>query len=252
VPLEAAGHLEVVTFDCWNTLIFEADWALAHARRVAAVRDAAAEAGRPVAPEQATAAFDQGWAHHQAQWRDGVATGAPEIAAEVVAALGLGDRPHALRHLIDHFQEASHSGRVTALPGARETLEALANAGVRCALVCDTGLTPGRVVRRHLDALGLLAPLAVQVFSDEIGAPKPDPRAFRAALDPFAIAPERALHVGDLRRTDVAGALALGMRSVRIRARHDDVSDLPEADAVVSSHAELRELLSAALRRAAD
>jgi hypothetical protein len=33
------------------------------------------------------------------------------------------------------------------------------------------------------------------------------------------------------------------MRSVRIRATHDDASGLAEADHVVSSHAELRELL---------
>jgi putative hydrolase of the HAD superfamily len=106
------------------------------------------------------------------------------------------------------------------------------------------------VVRRHLDRLGLLAPLAVQVFSDEVGWPKPDPRAFRAALDPFGMSPGRAVHVGDLRRTDVAGARALGMRSVRIRARHDDQSPLPEADAVVASHAELRLLLGATGRDA--
>ena len=49
--------------------------------------------------------------------------------------------------------------------------------------------------------------------------------------------------MGDLRRTDVAGARALGMTSVRIRARHDDVTDLPEADHVVQSHAELLALL---------
>ena len=49
--------------------------------------------------------------------------------------------------------------------------------------------------------------------------------------------------MGDLRRTDVAGARALGMRSVRIRARHDDTSELPDADHVVDSHAELAALL---------
>jgi FMN phosphatase YigB (HAD superfamily) len=46
-----------------------------------------------------------------------------------------------------------------------------------------------------------------------------------------------------LRRTDVAGARNLGMRSVRIRDRHDDEDPFPEADFVVSSHAELRALL---------
>jgi FMN phosphatase YigB (HAD superfamily) len=51
------------------------------------------------------------------------------------------------------------------------------------------------------------------------------------------------VHVGDLRRTDVAGARGVGMASVRIRAAHDDDSALPEGDHVAASHAELREIL---------
>ena len=52
--------------------------------------------------------------------------------------------------------------------------------------------------------------------------------------------------MGDLRRTDVAGARALSMGTVRIRASHDDTSDLPEADAVADSHAHLCEILGLA------
>ena len=149
-------------------------------------------------------------------------------------------RPSACRT----FEDASHSSDVRALDGARETLVALERAGVACALVCDTGLTPGRVVRRHLEREGLLGALTVQVFSDEVGAPKPDERTFAAALDPIGIAPEQALHVGDLRRTDVAGARALGMTSIRIRQLYDDdPSPHPEADHVVDTHADLRTLL---------
>jgi FMN phosphatase YigB (HAD superfamily) len=48
--------------------------------------------------------------------------------------------------------------------------------------------------------------------------------------------------VGDLRRTDVAGARAAGLGSVRIRQHHDDLSEHPDADHVVESHAELRGL----------
>jgi putative hydrolase of the HAD superfamily len=101
-------------------------------------------------------------------------------------------------------------------------------------------------VRAHLEQHGLLRPLAAQVFSDEIGVPKPDPRAFRAALDALGVEPEAALHVGDLRRTDVVGARALGMTAVRIRDRHDDGSALVDADHVVGSHAELRTWLGLA------
>jgi putative hydrolase of the HAD superfamily len=234
---------EAVTFDCWNTLIYESDWDLAHALRVTRLREAAQEAGQPVSPEEATRAFDVAWGRHMELWRAGEATGALEVALWGLEALGLVEPHPALEHLVSTFQEASHSGGVRPLEGARETLEALGQAGIPCALVCDTGLTPGRVVRRHLERLGLLDGLAVQVFSDEVGVPKPDPRTFRRALAAVGVRPQRALHVGDLRRTDVAGARSLAMRSVRIRARHDDDSPLPDADYVVDTHAALRALL---------
>jgi len=110
-------------------------------------------------------------------------------------------------------------------------------------VVCDTGLTPGRVVRRHLERVGLLSLLDVHVFSDEVGVPKPDPRVFRAALAPFGVPPAEAAHVGDLRRTDVAGARGMGMTSVRLCEPHDDEVDLPDADHVVRGLAELVPLL---------
>jgi len=104
-------------------------------------------------------------------------------------------------------------------------------------------LTPGRVVRRHLDRLGLLSELESQAFSDEVGIPKPHRRAFESALAPLRVPPDAAVHVGDLRATDVAGARALGMTTVRIRAAHDDAdANERDADYVVDSHAELSEL----------
>ncbi len=49
------------------------------------------------------------------------------------------------------------------------------------------------------------------------------------------------MHVGDLRRTDIAGASALGMRTARYRALHDDpdIGGGIEADLVLDSHREL-------------
>lgn len=232
-----------VTFDCWNTLLYEADWETAHALRVAELQAAAREAGRDVSRQEAQVAFDAGWERHMRLWREGFATGASEVALWSLAELGLREPHPALEHLVGMFQEASHSSRVLGVEGARDLVEALGRAGTPCALVCDTGLTPGHVVRRHLKSCGLLSGLAIEVFSDEVGVPKPDPRAFRAALEPLGVNPEHAWHVGDLRCTDVAGARALGMTSVRIRARHDDTSELPEADHVVASHAELGRLL---------
>jgi len=234
-----------VTFDCWNTLLRERDWREAHGRRVGGLHHAAHESGVRCSRREAETAFDAAWQRHMDLWEQGVASGARDVAGWALGSLGALTHGAAFEVLVAHFENASHSSVVEPLEGAVATVERLAAMGVPCALICDTGLTPGRVVRQHLARLGLLAGLRAQLFSDEVGVPKPSPRIFRAALDALGVDPSHTIHVGDLRRTDVAGARAAGIASVRIRAVFDDPADLPDADHVVGSHAELRVLLGA-------
>jgi putative hydrolase of the HAD superfamily len=55
--------------------------------------------------------------------------------------------------------------------------------------------------------------------------------------------PSTVVHVGDLRRTDVAGARALGMATVRFRGVVDDDGPGDEADHVIERLADLPGLL---------
>ena len=232
-----------VTFDCWNTLLREEDWGEAHRRRADALLHAARETGARIEPERASAAFDRAWQRHVDLWIEGVASGARHVATWAMHELGALTHGATFELLVAHFEHASHSTRVVPVDGAVETVELLARAGVPCALVCDTGLTPGRVVREHLVRLGMIPGLRAQMFSDEVGVPKPNQRIFKAALEALGVGAAGAFHVGDLRRTDVAGARGVGMASVRLLAAYDDPSPLPEADHVAASHAELREIL---------
>jgi len=144
------------------------------------------------------------------------------------------------------FSEAVLECHVDPIPGSLETFAGLRRSGVRTALACDTGLSPGRVVRRLLEQFGLLEELEVVVFLDEVGVAKPDARIFQPALRALGADASDATHVGDPLRTDAAGARGLGMRTVRIRATHDEVSGLPEADHVAENHAHLQEILGLA------
>jgi FMN phosphatase YigB (HAD superfamily) len=67
---------------------------------------------------------------------------------------------------------------------------------------------------------------------------------FLRALDGIGVRAERAAHVGDLRRTDIAGARATGMGTVRFRGVYDDTSDVPDADVVIEAMSELVPALS--------
>jgi putative hydrolase of the HAD superfamily len=235
--------LRAVTFDCWHTLIYESSWETAHALRVAALERAAIAAGRGLESGEAGRAFDVAWGRHMDLWAQQVATGAREVAHWALEELDLNPHGDQFPPLLEAFEEASHSGEVRMIEGALETLTRLDEAGIRCALICDTGLTPGRVVRKLLDRHGLLARLRETIFSDEWSLPKPHPRVFEAALESLGVPAVEAVHVGDLRRTDVAGARAVGMGTIRITAANDDTTALADADHVAASHAEVRRIL---------
>lgn len=238
---EVARDIEAVCFDCWGTLLVESSSGAIHERRVAHVSACAAEYGSRVTIDMARVALDRAWHRHWDCWVGGEPSSASDIAQHALDALGV-EAPDAVSDLVERLAATIHGDEVRPLPGARRTLESLSRAGLRLALVCDTGFTSGEGVRRLLDANGLLAWLEVQAFSDEAGVSKPHPQIFRHALATIGPVPQRAMHVGDLRRTDVAGARALGMKTVRIRSAHDDTSDHPEADAVVDSHDDLAAL----------
>jgi putative hydrolase of the HAD superfamily len=59
-------------------------------------------------------------------------------------------------------------------------------------------------------------------LAEDIGASKPAPDMFQAALETTGVRPEEVLHVGDNPEHDVLGALRVGMRTVWINAQCSD------------------------------
>jgi putative hydrolase of the HAD superfamily len=142
------------------------------------------------------------------------------------------------------FLAAGREARLELAPDLGACLEALGQREIRLGIVCDVGFSGGELLRGLLSREGLLDRFCGWAFSDEVGHYKPSPLIFEAALEALGAGPAEAMHVGDLRRTDVAGARALGMRSVRYRGLHDDDGTGPEAEFVVDGHLELPELLA--------
>ncbi|MGQ0648561.1 MAG: HAD family hydrolase [Gemmatimonadaceae bacterium] len=103
------------------------------------------------------------------------------------------------------------------LPGAREALEALGSR-FALAIISDTGFASGDAQNAVLERDGVLGHFQATIYSMDVGHAKPRPEIFTAALNALGVAPGEALHVGDNERTDVGGALGLGMRAVRLDA----------------------------------
>ncbi len=235
--MKRVDGIRAVTYDCWGTLLKDRDWEGAMAIRRSALRRFL-----DLTDDEATALLEEAWSRHDDAWKQVETFGPGRMAAYCLEARGIFD-DDAISQLTKEFEEASTQTGVDGVEGARETLMALKEAGIRLGLVCDTGFTPGRVVRELLDENGLLEFLEALCFSDEVGVPKPGAEIFDKALAELGVRPPEAVHIGDLRRTDIAGAESSGMRAVRFRGVHDDRSDAREARVVIDSHLELLDIL---------
>jgi HAD superfamily hydrolase (TIGR01549 family) len=230
--------IRAVTYDCWGTLLKDRDWEGAMASRRSAL-----QRFLDVDESEATALLEDAWVKHDDAWKQVETFGPGRMAAHCLEAVGIVDDDTTLSELTREFEEASLRTGVEAVEGARETLEALRRTEIGLALVCDTGFTPGRVVRRLLEKEGLIDPLEILCFSDEVGVPKPGNEIFAKALAELGVRPPEAIHVGDLRRTDIAGAHDIGMHAARFRGVHDDRSGGTEAEMVFDRHDQILEAI---------
>jgi HAD superfamily hydrolase (TIGR01549 family) len=192
--------------------------------------------------KEANELLAEAWSRHDEAWKQVETFGPGRMAAYCLEARGIDD-DESLRTLTKEFEEASIDAGVAPVEHALETLAALRAAKIRVGLVCDTGFTPGRVVRRLLEEAGLADHLEVLGFSDEVGVPKPGGEIFAKVLAELGVRPPEAVHVGDLKRTDIAGAHDMGMHAARFKGVHDDKSDFVEAEVVIDDHRQLLEVI---------
>ena len=95
-------------------------------------------------------------------------------------------------------------------PDAAPTLRTLRERGLLTGLISNMAVDGDGLVTK----LGLAGLFHVAVTSGDVGAAKPDPAIFRAALSRAGVQPHEAIHVGDQLSSDVQGALDVGIRPV--------------------------------------
>ena len=238
-------RLEAVTFDFWQTIASEPTRALLHPRRVALWEDVLGGAHPRERIDEALRAIGR---HREQLWRRGELFGAAEAAAVAAADLDPDIDDATTQALVDAFVRSGEGLELELTPGVAEALRELDEAGLRLGIVCDVGFTSGEQLRDVLARTGVLDRFDGWAFSDEVGAFKPDPTIFHHALREIGgVAPDRTAHIGDLRRTDIAGARAMGMVAIRYRGANDDPpEDGPEGHHVLDDHAALGDLLRGA------
>ncbi len=171
-----------------------------------------------------------------------------ELMRRWLEAAGLPHDPETTRALreayMSEFDEVPDHHHYRLFADVLPALRTLRRAGIQTAVIsnADADVT---IVCTHF----AFAPLMdLIVTSALVGYEKPDPRTYHAALAPLGIDPARALHIGDQPKSDVIGALGVGMNAVLIDRynRHDGtetptVATLTDlADAIVSNRGSQR------------
>lgn len=124
--------------------------------------------------------------------------------------------------LYDHFATADPW---FVYPDIHETLTYWRNQGI------ELGVLSNFDSRIHavLPALGLADYFTSVTISTEVGAAKPEPQVFRAALKKHDCLPQAAWHIGDSFKEDYQGAKAVGLRAIWLkRTEHALPTPTPE------------------------
>jgi putative hydrolase of the HAD superfamily len=221
-----------VTFDYWNTIVRPTEAQLA--LRLEAWQTRYRQVGVDVDDELLRGVFAAVWDEHQAAWRRNDQYTGVTAAHRAIELIGQSLDPATQADLVSAF--ITPAPDLGLCDGVSELIAALTDRGIRLGIVCDVGFTPSTELRRVLDGHALLGHFTGWSFSDDVGWYKPAPEIFHHALEYLGAPPEHVVHIGDLRRTDVAGARGMGMVAVRYRGAYDDTSEGPEGDHVVDHH----------------
>lgn len=239
--------IKAITFDFWDTLVFDdSDEPKRTAlglpskaeTRLHLLTDEIWQHHPAIAPEKIDAAFAYANGRYHHYWKTLHIT--PNVAARLSEAytwLGIDLTPgfHKLVRAVE-FMEVDISPDF--LPGVHETLATLAKS-YKLGIISDTIHTPGRGLRQMLQQEGLLAYFTHWVFSDEAGAAKPDPVVFEKAAVGLDVAYDELVHVGDRESNDIAGSLAMGMKAILMTAAVDRRGKNTQATAVCTQFSDL-------------
>lgn len=163
------------------------------------------------------------------------ANGRGMVFDRALEQIGQSPEPDLVASLVDVYR--GHQPKIGLWPGVAETLRSLRRS-FRLAIVTD-----GTEVmqRRKVQALGVEGLVHQVAYCWGLGAPKPSPEAYYAALRNLGVRPDEAVVIGDNPAHDMAAALAIPCPSIRIRtgkyARQDSAEypadlDLPDFPAI--------------------
>jgi putative hydrolase of the HAD superfamily len=240
--------ITVVTIDFWNTLFDSSGGESRNAARRQTLRDAIRDAGLFCPDERLEDAYKGIWEYFDHHWLEKQRTPtSEEMVREICRRADAALSENAIMAVAERFSRGILDHPPSLLPGAHDALEYLASRA-RLAIISDTAFSAGSVLRELMEINGIAHYFTAFVFSDETGVAKPHPEAFHHALRQLRGTPSEGLHIGDIERTDIRGAKAVGMKAALYKgdaASHKYSEDETAADVVIEGWVGMNRVLGA-------
>lgn len=243
--------IKAITFDLWDTVfIDDTD----EPKRKAAGRPSKTVERRQlvkrfvakhkqVSQELVNAVYDAQDAAFRKVWHDQHITWEVRDRLEIILkGLGVELPENELSELVKLHEEMELEFRPDFVDGVHETLKILSK-DYKLAVISDTIFSPGTVLRKLLEAKGLLQYFSAFVFSDEAGCSKPAECVFNNAKNALGVEFNEIVHVGDREHNDIFGPKEMGMHAILCLAAIDRGSDRDNADGYFENYTELPDLI---------
>ena len=234
--------VRAVTFDYWDTLYaHEAIFDRLVARRTA-VHQMLAAVGHEISEEDFFELYRS--AHDEAErwWREERGYTTRDRIGWMLKRLAI-ERPADCEHVakaVRAIDDALLDHPPRLLPGVSDALARLKPV-FTLGIISDTGFGSGNAQNRVLEKDRLLGLFAATVYSMDIGHAKPRREPFDAAVAALGVTAGEIVHIGDNERTDIKGALAAGLRAVRVDIVNSNGPSA--AEFVARTHGELADYL---------
>ncbi len=211
--------IKAVTFDLWETLLFEKDGA-SQQRTIVRCKNLAcalSKLGIKVTVEQVESALNKMICSLLEIWDKNKDVTYLDQINLIVKHASNGSvmlSEQSVEELSSAYISPVFEVRPYINPDAQKVLQELESKNRLIGLICNTGLTPGSGLRRFLSDENMAEYFDVMTFSDELGIRKPDPKIFLSTAKKLKVKPYEVVHVGDNLKSDVWGAKNAGLKAI--------------------------------------
>lgn len=213
---------KAITFDLWNTIFDVIDYT---EERIDFLTQFLKKGGFPCDKELIREAYLSALKFFTDTWRsEHRHISAGERTEYTLRVVGIDLPDTSEKVIVKEFEEIVLNNPPRLIDDAARVIKVL-HENYKLGLICDSGMSPGRILRDILRGHKILKYFSCTIFSDEVGYTKPNPILFKKALEKLNAEPAEAIHVGDLLRTDIAGAKAVGMKAVWFNWKNEQRSE---------------------------